>query len=202
VKKFTKVTSKAIPLPIKDVDTDQIIPAQYLTSISSDGYGKNLFKRLREESPDFPMNQPRFAGSKILIADHNFGCGSSREHAVWALMGAGIEVMIGKSFADIFTGNSANNGFLLITLPSATVDELLKAATESDLELSVDLESQEVKTSDNRVFKFDYDPFRKHCLINGLDDIDYILSEKPSIDDYRKSQADKRFFSTVANDQN
>jgi 3-isopropylmalate/(R)-2-methylmalate dehydratase small subunit len=202
VKKFTQVKSKAIPLPIKDVDTDQIIPAQYLTSISSDGYGKNLFKRLREESADFPMNQPRFTGAKILIADHNFGCGSSREHAVWALMGAGIEVMIGKSFADIFTGNSANNGFLLITLPSDTVDMLLKTAAETDLELTVDLVSQEVRTAEGSVFKFDYDPFRKHCLINGLDDIDYILSEKSSIDSYRNKQADKRFFSTVANEQN
>lgn len=202
MKKFTKVISKAIPLPIKDVDTDQIIPAQYLTSISSDGYGKNLFKRLREESADFPMNQTRFAGAKILVADHNFGCGSSREHAVWALMGAGIEVMIGKSFADIFTGNSANNGFLLVTLPSDTVDYLLKTAAEKDLELTVDLEAQEVRAPDNQVFKFDYDPFRKHCLINGLDDIDYILSEKVSIDGYRKSTADKRFFSTVADDQN
>ena len=202
MKKFTKVISKAIPLPIKDVDTDQIIPAQFLTSISSDGYGKNLFKRLKEESPDFPMNQPRYVGEKILIADHNFGCGSSREHAVWALMGAGIEVMIGKSFADIFTGNSANNGFLLVTLPSDTVDALLKAAAETDLELTIDLDSQEVRTSDNQIFKFDYDPFRKHCLINGLDDIDYILSEKASIDSYRTAQADRRFFSTVANDQN
>ncbi len=202
MKKFTQVKSKAIPLPIKDVDTDQIIPAQYLTSISSDGYGKNLFKRLREESADFPMNQPRFTGAKILIADHNFGCGSSREHAVWALMGAGIEVMIGKSFADIFTGNSANNGFLLITLPSDTVDMLLKTAAETDLELTVDLVSQEVRTAEGSVFKFDYDPFRKHCLINGLDDIDYILSEKSSIDSYRNKQADKRFFSTVANEQN
>ena len=202
MKKFTKVISKAIPLPIKDVDTDQIIPAQFLTSISSDGYGKNLFKRLKEESPDFPMNQPRYVGAKILIADHNFGCGSSREHAVWALMGAGIEVMIGKSFADIFTGNSANNGFLLVTLPSDTVDALLKAAAETDLELTIDLDSQEVRTSDNQIFKFDYDPFRKHCLINGLDDIDYILSEKASIDSYRTAQADRRFFSTVANDQN
>jgi 3-isopropylmalate/(R)-2-methylmalate dehydratase small subunit len=199
MKKFTAVKSKAIPLPIKDVDTDQIIPAQYLTSISSEGYGQNLFKRLRAESPDFPMNLPKYAGAKILIADHNFGCGSSREHAVWALMGAGIEVMIGKSFADIFNGNSANNGFLLVVLPEDVVDSMLKAAAETDFELTVDLEKQEVRTADNKVYKFDYDPFRKHCLINGLDDIDYILSEQASIEAFRTQQADKRFFSTVEN---
>ena len=199
MKKFTAVKSKAIPLPIKDVDTDQIIPAQYLTSISSEGYGHNLFKRLRAESPDFPMNLPKYAGAKILIADHNFGCGSSREHAVWALMGAGIEVMIGKSFADIFNGNSANNGFLLVVLPEDVVDSMLKAAAETDFELTVDLEKQEVRTADNKVYKFDYDPFRKHCLINGLDDIDYILSEQASIEAFRAQQADKRFFSTVEN---
>ena len=102
MKKFSKLISRAIPLPLKDVDTDQIIPAQYLTSISSDGYAKNLFKRLKAESPDFPFNQEKYSGAKILIVDHNFGCGSSREHAVWALMGAGIGVIIGKSFADIF----------------------------------------------------------------------------------------------------
>jgi len=199
VKKFTKVASYAIPLPLKDVDTDQIIPAQYLTSISSDGYGKNLFKRLKE-SADFPMNLPRFAGAKILVVDHNFGCGSSREHAVWALMGAGIEVIIGKSFADIFSGNSANNGFLLVTLPADDVDYILKTASEIDLSLTVDLESQEVRGPDSMFFKFEYDPFRKHCIINGLDDIDYIFSEKASIDSYRAMHSDKRFISTVAND--
>ena len=199
MKKFTAVKSKAIPLPIKDVDTDQIIPAQYLTSISSEGYGHNLFKRLRAESPDFPMNLPKYAGAKILIADHNFGCGSSREHAVWALMGAGIEVMIGKSFADIFNGNSANNGFLLVVLPEDVVDSMLKAAAETDFELTVDLEKQEVRTADNKVYKIDYDPFRQQCLINGLDDIDYILSEQATIEAFRAQQADKRFFSTVEN---
>src|ERR1700760_4652939 len=110
MEKFEKLKSKVIPLPMTDVDTDMIIPAQFLTSISRDGYGQNLFRRLRDNDPDFPFNQAKYSGAEILVADDNFGCGSSREHAVWALAGAGVKAVIAKSFADIFFGNSAKNG--------------------------------------------------------------------------------------------
>ena len=112
MEKFETLTSKTVPLPLNNVDTDMIIPAQFLTSISRDGYGENLFRRLKDEDPNFPLLQKRYADAKILVVGDNFGCGSSREHAVWALTGAGIKVVIGKSFADIFTSNSGKNGLL------------------------------------------------------------------------------------------
>ena len=115
--KFTTLTARCVPLEINDVDTDLIIPAQYLTSISRDGYGENVFRRLRDENPDFPLNQDKFKDVQILLAAKNFGCGSSREHAVWALQGYGFRVVIAESFADIFFSNSAKNGLLLISLP-------------------------------------------------------------------------------------
>ncbi|CAM6002433.1 unnamed protein product [Sphagnum balticum] len=190
MEKFTSLKSKVIPLPMKDVDTDMIIPAQFLTSITRDGYGQNLFRRLRDNDTNFPFNQDRFRGASILIADHNFGCGSSREHAVWALDGAGIRVVIAKSFADIFYNNSAKNGLLLITLPEEVVDKLLTAAQAADLELTVDLEKQVVSSPGANEFTFNFDPFRKHCILHGLDDIDYILSHAKEISEFRAWQKD------------
>jgi 3-isopropylmalate/(R)-2-methylmalate dehydratase small subunit len=192
MKEFTNLKSQVVPLNIKDIDTDMLIPAQYLTSISKSGYGQNLFRRLRDEQADFPLNQEHYRQAKILIADSNFGCGSSREHAVWALMDWGIEVVICKSFADIFSSNSGKNGLLLITLPEQVVDQLLSQAQHSSLELEIDLEAQEVRQG-AEVYKFEYPAFRKHCLLYGLDDLDYIRSEQTAIDAYLKENSDKFF---------
>ncbi len=197
MEKFTTFTSRVVPLPMNDVDTDMIIPAQFMTSTSREGYGQNLFRRLRDGDESFPLNQAKFKGGQILLAGSNFGCGSSREHAVWALAGWGFRVVIAKSFADIFFNNSAKNGLLLITLPSAEVENLLHKAGKGDYELEVDLVNQLVKTPEGKEMKFDYDPFRKHCLLNGLDDIDYIMSHRKDIEEFRARQESQRFFSTL-----
>lgn len=188
MEKVKTVTSRVIPLPMKDVDTDLIIPAQFLTSISRQGFGQHLFKRLRESDVNFPFNNPEYTGAQILVTDSNFGCGSSREHAVWALYDAGIRVIVAKSFADIFFNNSAKNGLLLVTLPDETVDSILNHAQTEDYTLTVDLENQQVRLPDNSAVEFSYDPFRKHCLLNGHDDIDYILSHRAVIETFRERQ--------------
>jgi 3-isopropylmalate/(R)-2-methylmalate dehydratase small subunit len=188
MEKFTTLKSTVIPLPLNDVDTDLIIPAQYLTSISRDGFGQNLFRRLRDNDANFPFNLEKYKGANILVAGANFGCGSSREHAVWALTGAGIKVVIAKSFADIFFNNAAKSGLLLITLPEGQVERLLVEAQAGGLNLTVDLEKQSVLLPSGETFSFDYDPFRRHCIINGLDDIDYILSFKDRLEEFRKKQ--------------
>lgn len=182
---------------MKDVDTDLIIPAQFLTSISREGYGQNLFRRLRDSDPNFPFNQEKFRGASIMVADSNFGCGSSREHAVWAILGGGIRVVIAKSFADIFYNNSAKNGLLLVVLPPDVVEALLAAAGNGDFEVTVDLASQTVTLPGEIEHKFDYDPFRKHCMLNGLDDIDYIRSYEKDINAFRQAQGRVRYMSTV-----
>jgi 3-isopropylmalate/(R)-2-methylmalate dehydratase small subunit len=194
---FTTVTSIAAPVAIKDVDTDMIIPAQYLTSISREGFGPHLFVRLRTSRPDFYQNQSRFQGASILVADSNFGCGSSREHAVWALLGAGVRVVIAPSFADIFAGNSAKNGLLLVTLPESDVRMLLQEAEESDLHLTVDLAAQTVRGDDGRSWGFTYDSFRKHCLLNGLDDLDYLRSRLDVIAKKKNELRKNWFYSTL-----
>ena len=194
---FTSVTSVAAPIAIKDVDTDMIIPAQYLTSISRDGFGPNLFVRLRTSRPDFYQNQPRFHGTQILVADSNFGCGSSREHAVWALLGAGVRVVIAPSFADIFAGNSAKNGLLLITLPEDVVRQLLADASQRDLKLTVDLAAQSVTSDDGRTWSFTYDPFRKQCLLHGLDDLDYLRSRLDQITAKKSELRESWFYTTL-----
>lgn len=194
--KVTTVKSKAMPLPMKDVDTDLIIPAQFLTSISKDGYGANLFRRLRDNDTNFPMNRKEFDGASVLVTDSNFGCGSSREHAVWALTGAGFKVVIAKSFSDIFYNNSAKNALLLVVLPADVVDHILQSAKSADYEVTVDLAAQTVTLPDGASHKFEYDEFRKHCMLNGLDDIEYIRSHLEDIQAFRKRQEDKRFMST------
>jgi 3-isopropylmalate/(R)-2-methylmalate dehydratase small subunit len=178
---FSSITSIAAPLPVKDVDTDMIIPAQHLTSISREGFGAHLFERLRTTVPSLYINQPRYAEAKILIADANFGCGSSREHAVWALMDGGIRVVIAPSFADIFTSNSSKNGLLLVTLEPSVTRAIMTEATEGELSLTVDLQSQSVTAPGGRVWPFEYDQFRKHCLLRGLDDLEYLRSHLPTI---------------------
>jgi 3-isopropylmalate/(R)-2-methylmalate dehydratase small subunit len=192
---FTTVRSIAAPLPIKDVDTDMIIPAQFLTSTSREGFGDNLFLRLRKNDPDFFMNQPRYRSAQILVADSNFGCGSSREHAVWALRGAGIRVVIAPSFADIFTSNSGKNGLLLVRLENEVVRQLLTDVATTTVELSIDLERQMVSSSDGREWSFPCDPFLKFCMMNGLDDMDYLRSRLPQIEELKSRQKRNWFFS-------
>ena len=195
--KFVTYTSQILPLPLKDVDTDQIIPAQYLTSVSREGYGQNLFRRLKDSDANFPLNLPMYCDAKILVTDSNFGCGSSREHAVWAIQGAGFKAIIGKSFADIFSGNAAKNGLLLVELSPEIIDEVLAQATKGNCVVTIDLAEQKVVLPSGGVQSFPYDSFRKHCLLNGLDDIDYLLSKKKTIEEFRQRNEGTRFFSTV-----
>jgi 3-isopropylmalate/(R)-2-methylmalate dehydratase small subunit len=198
MEKFQTIKSTVIPLPMKDVDTDMIIPAQFMTSISREGYGANLFRRWRDNDPQFPLNLPECKDAKVLIADSNFGCGSSREHAVWALAGAGIKVVICKSFADIFSNNSAKNGLLLVVLGPKAVDQMLQKAKEGIYLVTVDLENQTVTTPWGEDYRFEYDSFRKHCLLNGLDDIDYIASFQDEINAFRTEQEKVQKFSLIA----
>ena len=197
MEKFKTVTSVVSPLPMKDVDTDLIIPAQFLTSISRDGYGENLFKRLRENDSNFPLNQEKYKGSQILLVDSNFGCGSSREHAVWALAGWGFKVVIGKSFADIFSGNSSKNGLLLVVLPEEQIDKMLEKAKEQALSVTVSLADQKVTMPSGEEYSFEYDSFRKHCMLNGLDDIDYIRSFESDVNQFRTEQKKHQRFSLL-----
>lgn len=192
---FSTVRSIAAPLPLKDVDTDMIIPAQFLTSTSREGFGENLFLRLRGSDPEFFMNQLRYRSAEILVADSNFGCGSSREHAVWALRGAGIRVVIAPSFADIFTSNSGKNGLLLVRLENTVVTQLLEEIATGAVVLLVDLERQLVISSDGREWSFPYDPFLKHCMLNGLDDMEYLRSRLPQIEEMKLKQRVNWFFS-------
>ncbi len=185
--KFTTLSGVAAPLPIINVDTDKIIPKQHLKTIARTGLGKALFEELRyradgSENPDFVLNQPAYRQAKILIAGENFGCGSSREHAPWALMDFGIRCVIASSFADIFYNNSFKNGMLLIKLPPQTVAELMEDARKgANARLSIDLASQTITRPDGGTVKFDIDPFLKDCLLNGLDDVGLTLKKEPQI---------------------
>lgn len=196
MEKFVSITSTVIPLPLADVDTDMIIPAQYLTSVSREGFGENLFRRLRDKDPNFPLNRPLYRGAAILAAGDNFGCGSSREHAVWALLGAGIRVVLSTSFADIFSGNAAKNGLVLIALKKEDLDEIISAA-DGTSEVSVDLEQQIVTTAEGRKIHFPFDSFRKHCILNGLDDLDYLLAKQEEINKFFAASSERRFFTSL-----
>lgn len=151
---------------------------------------------MRDNDANFPMNRKEFDGSTILVTDSNFGCGSSREHAVWALTGAGFKVVIAKSFSDIFYNNSAKNALLLVMLPDKVVDEILAASKSADYEVTVNLETQTVTLPDGTEHKFEYDQFRKHCMLNGLDDIEYIRSHAADIQEFRTRQEQNRYMST------
>lgn len=185
---FKTLQSTAVPLPVEDVDTDQIIPARFLKATTREGFGDNLFRDWRYNSdgspkPDFILNNPIYKG-KILVAGKNFGCGSSREHAAWALHDYGFKVVVSSFFADIFRGNALNNGLLPIQVSPEQLDALFKAIEANPAtQFEVDLENQFFKiTGSDVVSKFDIDPFRKLCLINGYDDIDYLLSLKEEIE--------------------
>jgi 3-isopropylmalate/(R)-2-methylmalate dehydratase small subunit len=171
---FERVISEAIPLDMDNVDTDMIIPAQFLVKINREGYGEHLFQRLREQDADFVFNDPRYKSSEILVTRANFGCGSSREHAVWSLMQAGIRVIIAESYSDIFYNNAAKNGLLTINLAPAIIAKLIGKIKLASTTLTVDLAMQTITTMDDEIH-FDYDPFRKECLLKGQEDLDYLL---------------------------
>ncbi len=186
--KFTTLTGVAAPLPLINVDTDMIIPKQFLKTILRSGLGANLFDEMRfdqdgNEIADFVLNRPAYRDAKILVAGENFGCGSSREHAPWALLDFGIRCVVAPSFADIFYNNCFKNGILPIVLPQEDVDKLMDDAERgANAILTVDLETQVITGPDGGSVAFDVDPFRKHCLLNGLDDIGLTLEKADAID--------------------
>ena len=188
--KFNTLTGIAAPMPLVNIDTDMIIPKQFLKTILRTGLGANLFDEMRftpegDEIPGFVLNKQPYRQAEILIAGENFGCGSSREHAPWALLDFGIRCVIAPSFADIFFNNCFKNGILPIVLPEAAVEALMTDAENgSNARLTVDLESQTVTGADGTAYHFEMDPHRKHCLLNGLDDIGLTMEKAPAIDGY------------------
>ncbi len=205
--KFIRLEGLVVPLDRANVDTDAIIPKQFLKSIKRTGFGPNLFDEWRyldhgepgrdnsgrPLNPDFVLNQPRYRGAQILLARENFGCGSSREHAPWALVDYGFRAIIATSFADIFFNNCFKNGLLPINLDAVSVDELFRAVEATPgYQLKIDLEQQSITTPDGKVCKFEVEVFRKHCLLNGLDDIGLTLQHVAEIKEYearRKAEA-------------
>ena len=196
--KFTTLTGVAAPMKIMNVDTDMIIPKQYLKTIKRTGLGKGLFAEMRfkedgSENPDFVLNKPAYRQAQILVAGDNFGCGSSREHAPWALLDFGIRCVISTSFADIFYNNCFKNGILPIKVSQEDLDKLFDDADRgSNSTLTIDLEAQEIRGPDGGSIKFEMDPFRKHCLINGLDDIGLTMEKAQSIATYEVKAAQSR----------
>ncbi|SDN54644.1 3-isopropylmalate/(R)-2-methylmalate dehydratase small subunit [Lutimaribacter pacificus] len=198
MEKFEKLTGIAAPLPLVNIDTDMIIPKQFLKTIKRSGLGVSLFQEMRydrqgNENPDFVLNKPQYREAEILVTGDNFGCGSSREHAPWALKDFGIRTVIATSFADIFYNNCFKNGILPIILPQEAVDVLMQDAEKgSNARMIVDLEAQTVTSSDGEVFPFEVDSFKKHCLLNGLDDIGLTLEKASSIDAFETGIAQAR----------
>ena len=196
--KFTTLTGIAAPMPLVNIDTDMIIPKQFLKTIHRSGLGKNLFEEMRffpdgTENPDFVLNKPAWRGAQIIVAGDNFGCGSSREHAPWALLDFGIRCVISTSFADIFYNNCFKNGILPIVLPEDAVQALMRDAENgANARLTVDLESQTVTGADGTAYHFEMDPHRKHCLLNGLDDIGLTMEKAPSIESFETQMAQAR----------
>ncbi len=196
--KFTTLTGVAAPLPMANVDTDKIIPARFLKTIKRTGLGVHLFDTLRfdadgAERPEFVLNQGPYRKAEILIAHENFGCGSSREHAPWALLDFGIRCVIAPDFADIFHNNTFKNGILPIRLPRAVCDQLMEDARQGDnARLTIDLAEQVVVRPNGERIRFEIDPFRKHLLLNGLDDISQTLQHAPSIDNYEARQVQEK----------
>jgi len=194
MEKFTVLTGVAAPLNMANVDTDKIIPARFLKTIKRTGLGKDLFSTLRydengTEKPDFVLNQPKYRHAEILIAGENFGCGSSREHAPWALLDFGIRCVIAPSFADIFHGNCFKNGILPVVLPAEVCEQLMAdAALGSNARITVDLERQVVVRPDGQEIAFEVDAFRKNCLLNGLDDIGLTLEHRDAIAAYEAKE--------------
>jgi 3-isopropylmalate/(R)-2-methylmalate dehydratase small subunit len=198
MERFTVLTGVAAPLPLVNVDTDMIIPKQFLKTIKRTGLGSALFDEMRydrsgEEIPGFVLNQPAYREAKILIAGDNFGCGSSREHAPWALLDFGIRCVISTSFADIFYNNCFKNGILPITVSAEDLKKLHDDAERgANATITIDLPNQEIRGPDGGVVRFEIDPFRKHCLLNGLDDIGLTLEKAEAIDRFEKDMAESR----------
>ena len=198
MEKFTRLTGVAAPLPIVNVDTDMIIPKDYLKTIKRTGLGTGLFAEMRynedgSENPDFVLNKPAWRKAQILVAGDNFGCGSSREHAPWALLDFGIRCVISTSFADIFYNNCFKNGILPIKVSQEDLDKLMDDAERgANATLTVDLEAMEIRGPDGGVITFYLDEFRRHCMLNGLDDIGLTMEKAPSIDTFEKRNAESR----------
>ena len=198
MEKFTRLTGVAAPLPIVNVDTDMIIPKDYLKTIKRTGLGTGLFAEMRynedgSENPDFVLNKPAWRKAQILVAGDNFGCGSSREHAPWALLDFGIRCVISTSFADIFYNNCFKNGILPIKVSPEDLDKLMDdAGRGANAVVTVDLEAMEIRGPDGGVITFDLDEFRRHCLLNGLDDIGLTMEKAPSIDRFEQKNAESR----------
>jgi len=192
MQKFDKLEGVAAPMDIINIDTDMIIPKQFLKTIKRSGLGVNAFAEMRykadgSEVEDFVLNKPAYREASILIAGDNFGCGSSREHAPWALSDFGIKVVVSTSFADIFFNNCFKNGMLPIVLPAEQVEILMDDAEKgSNARMEIDLEAQTITSSDGSIFSFEVDPFKKHCLLNGLDDIGLTMEKSSSIEAYEK----------------
>jgi 3-isopropylmalate/(R)-2-methylmalate dehydratase small subunit len=198
MEKFTTLTGVAAPMPMINIDTDKIFPAIYLRTIKRTGLSKHLFEEIRlradgSENPDFVLNQGPYRQAKIIVAGDNFGCGSSREHAPWALTDFGISCVIAPSFADIFYNNCFKNGLLPIALPQEAVDQLMDDAGKgANAVLTIDLESQTITRPDGETVHFDIDPFRKHCLLNGLDDIGLTEQKDAEIAAYEQKAGAER----------
>jgi 3-isopropylmalate/(R)-2-methylmalate dehydratase small subunit len=188
--KFNTLSGIAAPMPLVNIDTDMIIPKQFLKTIKRSGLGANLFDEMRftpegDEIADFVLNKPAYRKAEIIVAGENFGCGSSREHAPWALLDFGIRCVVSTSFADIFYNNCFKNGILPIVLPQEQVDRLMEDAERGEnARITVDLEAQTISASDGTAFSFEVDAFRKHCLLNGLDDIGLTLEKVAAIDTF------------------
>jgi len=195
---FTTLTGIAAPMPLVNIDTDMIIPKQFLKTIARTGLGKNLFDEMRytpdgAEIPGFVLNQPAYRSAEIIVAGDNFGCGSSREHAPWALLDFGIRCVISTSFADIFYNNCFKNGILPVVLPAKAVEAfMVDARRGANARIAVDLATQTVTSPDGTAYAFEIDPHRKHCLINGLDDIGLTLEKAASINSYEAKVATLR----------
>jgi len=198
MEKFTKLTAAAAAMPLVNIDTDMIIPKQFLKTIKRTGLGKNLFAEMRydengAEMPDFVLNKPAYKNARILVAGDNFGCGSSREHAPWALLDFGFKVIIAPDFADIFYNNCFQNGILPIRLPQADVDKLMDDASRgANATITVDLETQQITGPDGGTISFEIDAFRKKCLLEGLDDIGLTLEKAATIDAFEKGMSKTR----------
>lgn len=196
--KFEKLSGVAAPMPLINIDTDMIIPKVFLKTIKRSGLGVNLFDEMRydddrAEIPDFVLNKAQYRNAEILVAGDNFGCGSSREHAPWAIKDFGIRCIISTSFADIFYNNCFKNGVLPIILPQEQVDALMKDAEKgSNARIEIDLADQTVTSSDGDVYSFEVDTFKKHCLLNGLDDIGLTMEKVGSIDNYEAKLSSER----------
>ena len=196
--KFETLTGVAAPLPLINIDTDMIIPKQFLKTIKRSGLGVNLFDEMRfddggKEIPDFVLNQPAYRNAEIIVAGDNFGCGSSREHAPWALLDFGIRAVIAPSFADIFYNNCFKNGILPIALPQEQVDVIMEEAQKGEnARITVNLEEQTVTITDGTAFAFEVDSFKKHCLLEGLDDIGLTMEKVASIDAFETQASQAR----------